>query len=147
MRRFQSGASAARLGLFAGLVLTFSSACTFEPQLGSPAGISSPTEFSSRQVRFEVLCQGCTVVYAAGRRTGDAEAEGGWSKSVSVNAREVPEVSLYVNPAFEGAAIHRARILVEGRIVAEAEGGRGRGLADPIRLTARISEAPDPHRP
>ncbi len=126
--------------LLAALLLPSLTACGYRPTLGAdPSAASPPSDLSSRNIRLEVFCRACTVAYSVGGRTGEDEGEGSWSRSFNVVPERGQGVSLSVNPHSAQDWIRRVRILVDGRIVAEADGmADGRNPREPVHLSASL---------
>ena len=111
--------------------------CGFQPQFGVDPGSSRPADMNSRNVRLEVFCRACTIGYAVGSDSGEAEGEGSWQRTFNVNPRIVRTVSISVNPKTPQDWIQRVTIRVDGVVVAEDDGTTD-GRYQPVNLSAAV---------
>lgn len=108
---------------------------------GSPGGLMVPAPGAgtpSHHVRYEVRCQGCTVCFAGGEEGCEGDVTGVWARSVRIMGTDTRQVWMEVTPDSADTWIRRARILVDGRLVAQFDGDDNPRRGETISLSGSL---------
>ncbi len=117
-----------------GLMAIALTGCAFSPGPGPDrsAGIAA------HHVRYSVMCEACQVTYTTGTDFASEDIKGSWSKTVGISGSVTRAVSLTVTPARTGILVQRARIVIDGRRVAEEGRNSLEAFGDQMTITAML---------
>lgn len=95
----------------------------------------------ARNAALEVRCDECVITFAVGGQSEEVNVRGLWTRRVSYYYRR-GQIALTAVPTSLSSSVERARIIVDGSIV--AEGGAGPG--ERVSLAAELRRAATANR-